>query len=715
MSQAGDLDVLSIHPEIPTSFVTNNGTAVPIANELDILGTTVAAGTTPLSTSGSGKTVTIKAQTSQALAAADSTKIGLANFDSAAFDVSATGFVQLNNGGIAATSFDVQANTAPGTDPVVPTAAGSIVVNGAAVANHSVVLETRSRAANAYNVEVQYATSAAATDATKSGVAHFNSTQFSVDANGFVALAGGGQAIDSVNVDANTGPGTDPVLPSATGEIIVTGGQVATGTVGANVIRTNSLAANTYSIEIQRTTAVAATDSTKNGVSHFNSNQFAVDASGFVSLAGGSIAMDSITPNSGTTPVVPDSNGNVSILGTGSITAVGSLNTETIQLTGLTNHAVLVGAGTSTITKVAPSATTGVALVSQGAAVDPAFGTVVVAGGGTGAVSLTGVLTGNGTNAVTANAVTQFGVVIGGASNAVGSTAVGNAGQVLQSGGAGVNPTYSTATYPLTAGTAGKVLISDGTNIISSTPTFPNASATAGKFIRSDGTNWIASTPTLPTAAGTTGKILQSNGTNYVESTPTYPSTSGTSRKIIVSDGTNNVYSTETYAVPGTTGNLMASNGTNWTATLAPSVTSITLGGGTALSNYQEGTFTPAFAGGGSNPTVSYSQQTGLYTRIGNTVICRIRLLVTSYTGGSGLLEITGLPFTCNAGSVSNPGTVITDNITFSGILGVIAQIGGTYCFIQQSTSNAASGSLQTNAVQNVSGAGFNLTLIYQV
>src|SRR3990167_25509 len=89
------------------------------------------------------------------------------------------------------------------------------------------------------------------------------------------------------------------------------------------------------------------------------------------------------------------------------------------------------------------------------------------------------------------------------------------AGQILRSG-ASTTPSWSTATYPATAGTSGKVLISDGTNIVSSTPTFPNASATSGKFIRSDGTNWIASTPTLPTTGGTASTLLRSDGTNWV-------------------------------------------------------------------------------------------------------------------------------------------------------------------------------------------------------
>lgn len=139
------------------------------------------------------------------------------------------------------------------------------------------------------------------------------------------------------------------------------------------------------------------------------------------------------------------------------------------------------------------------------------------------------------------------------------------ANKVLMSG-ATAAPSWSTPTYPNASVTAGKVIISDGTNYIASTPTFPNASATSGKFIRSDGTNWIASTPTLPTSAGTAGKVLMSDATNYVESNPTYPSTSGTARKILVSDGTNNVYSTETWAVPGTSGNVLTSDGTNWTS-----------------------------------------------------------------------------------------------------------------------------------------------------
>lgn len=94
-----------------------------------------------------------------------------------------------------------------------------------------------------------------------------------------------------------------------------------------------------------------------------------------LALAGGGTAIDSFKPDSGTDPVVPNGSGQVTMAGSGSITTVGGANTLTTQLTGLTAHNVLVGAGTTTITKVAPSATVGAPFISAGAAVDPTFST----------------------------------------------------------------------------------------------------------------------------------------------------------------------------------------------------------------------------------------------------------------------------------------------------------------------------------------------------
>lgn len=92
-------------------------------------------------------------------------------------------------------------------------------------------------------------------------------------------------------------------------------------------------------------------------------------------LSGGSGAIDTILTDAGAPAVVPSGSGQVSLVGSGSIVTSGQGpgTTATVALTGLTNHAVLVGAGTSTITKLAVG-NTGELLVGASAA-DPAFGT----------------------------------------------------------------------------------------------------------------------------------------------------------------------------------------------------------------------------------------------------------------------------------------------------------------------------------------------------
>lgn len=96
------------------------------------------------------------------------------------------------------------------------------------------------------------------------------------------ALGGGSTAIDSIQVDAATGPGTNPVLPTAVGVLTITGGQIANAGL-ANVIQSNSLAANTFSLQVQQSATAASTDSTKNGVCHFNSTHFSLGANAYVS------------------------------------------------------------------------------------------------------------------------------------------------------------------------------------------------------------------------------------------------------------------------------------------------------------------------------------------------------------------------------------------------------------------------------------------------
>lgn len=183
--------------------------------------------------------------------------------------------------------FEVDTFTSPGTNPVLPTALGVVTVTGGQIAAGTTanVIQTDSLAANTYTIEIQRSQAVASSTIGDNGVSHFSSADFNVDANGFVTLSGSGSsAIQKFTVDTFTSPGTNPVLPDGTGNVTITGGQIAAGTT-ANVIQTDSLAANSYTIEVQRSQAVASSTIGDNGVSHYNSADFTVDGNGFVSLA----------------------------------------------------------------------------------------------------------------------------------------------------------------------------------------------------------------------------------------------------------------------------------------------------------------------------------------------------------------------------------------------------------------------------------------------
>lgn len=278
----GTLAIDSVQVDANTAPGTNP--VLPTAaGLLTITGAQVAAGVIGANVirtdSLAANTFTIEIQRTAAVAGTASINNGVSHFDSARFTVDGNGFVSLNGSGVGET---ITGNTGGALSPT----AGNWNIFGATVAAGTSPVATAG-AVSTLTVNVQISQALAATDATKIGLSNFNSSHFSVDANGFVSLVGGGQAIDSIQVDANTAPGTNPVLPTVAGLVTITGAQVAAGAVGANVIRTDSLAANAFTIEIQRSTAVASTASINNGVCHFNSAQFTVDGNGFVSSLGG--------------------------------------------------------------------------------------------------------------------------------------------------------------------------------------------------------------------------------------------------------------------------------------------------------------------------------------------------------------------------------------------------------------------------------------------
>jgi hypothetical protein len=325
MSQAGIVDIEGSHPQIPTAFVTNMGTAIPIANTLEILGTTVAAHSIPLQTVGSGNTVTIQAQYASASATSVANNAGFASFNSADFTVDANGYVSFS-GSVGAEAFEVDASTAPGTNPVEPNGSGIVTVTGGQVAAGTTVnvIRTNSLAANTYTIQIQRSQAVASSTVGDNGVSHFNSAYFTVDGNGFVSL--NGSAIGET-ITGNTGGALSPTA----GNWNILGTSTVAGTIPVQTAGSGS----TLTVQVQKSQAIASTNATNVGLAAFNSSFFTVDANGFVSINGSGIG-ETITGNTG--GALSPTSGNWNILGTSTaagttpVQTAGSGSTLTVQV-----------------------------------------------------------------------------------------------------------------------------------------------------------------------------------------------------------------------------------------------------------------------------------------------------------------------------------------------------------------------------------------------
>lgn len=92
---------------------------------------------------------------------------------------------------------------------------------------------------------------------------------------------------------------------------------------------------------------------------------------------------------------------------------------------------------------------------------------------------------------------------------------------------------------------------------------------------------------------------------------------------------------------PGTTGFSLGAH--TWTGLQNFAAAGITFGDET-LQVYDEGTWTPAITLGSGSLT--YTQQTGKYRKIGTAVLCTGQIIVNVATTPSGSATMTGLPFT---------------------------------------------------------------------
>lgn len=175
----------------------------PVGNTIQFNGAVVAAGTNPVQTDGTaGDTMALEVQLTQAIPATNIANVGLAAFDSAFFAVDASGFVTFTGTG---TTETLTGDTGGAVGPVL----GNINLFSAVVAAGTTPISVDG-AGNTETIHLQISQAVSAADATRIGLSNFDSTDFTVDADGFVQIKGSSNAttttIGAVTADLLTIP-----------------------------------------------------------------------------------------------------------------------------------------------------------------------------------------------------------------------------------------------------------------------------------------------------------------------------------------------------------------------------------------------------------------------------------------------------------------------------------------------------------------------------
>ena len=130
-----------------------------------------------------------------------------------------------------------------------------------------------------------------------------------------------------------------------------------------------------------------------------------------------------------------------------------------------------------------------------------------------------------------------------------------------------------------------------------------------------------------------------------------------------------------------------------------------------ALGDYEEGTFTPNYAGATTAGTYTYATRTGHYTKIGDMVNVTIKMTnITDSTEGAGEINITGLPFTSANNASFVCGSVVLDNFnTATGTVSLAVRLEGnsTAMDIRETRDN------DTDAVMTVGDRGSDAADIF--
>jgi hypothetical protein len=179
-----------------------------------------------------------------------------------------------------------------------------------------------------------------------------------------------------------------------------------------------------------------------------------------------------------------------------------------------------------------------------------------------------------------------------------------------------------------------------------------------------------------------------------------------------VSNGTYGIFAASTDASNrieniAITGNVTYSNTTGGIAITSQVINWSNSGNiDNGVSQSISGTFSPAIAGTTVAGTPTYNVPvSGSYTKIGNRVFYTISLDWSAIAGGTGNLQITGLPYTASSAGPNSPAFVAANSITVTGQV-YMAPIGGTTTALLLYNSNGTVGSLPIDTAGAISVSG---------
>lgn len=190
----------------------------------------------------------------------------------------------------------------------------------------------------------------------------------------------------------------------------------------------------------------------------------------------------------------------------------------------------------------------------------------------------------------------------------------------------------------------------------------------------------LAGTATLGVAAFSNGNFTVSGGT--VSLGTIYPRYTGvpTAGALAIWSGAGTV----TFDAGYGTADLVLTSGAQSVAGVKTFTDGISLGNET-LTVYDEGDWTPALRFGTGTTGITYTTQTGKYTRIGNRVWIHCLITLSSKGSSTGNADISGLPFTV-ANSANNPMRWLTMNTAYVNMFAV-PSAGGTLVAIRALTA----------------------------